>query len=661
MKTLKAGKKLLSVLLSMLIIMTSCVTVAPSFAADEIRVEGEHHYAVSLERAATCTANGFKVWSCIDDGCNASYIEETDEKLGHIWVPYTLEPTCDEMGNEGRKCDREGCGEIELDPEKYIPALGHDMSAWEFVGQAPDGNNVPTYYYNMRNCGRDGCGYIEHETEGDSIVKYYKVDFENEWVANKYHTAEDGTKLAYDEWTSDYYNVDTKTYFVKENGTANVYDAAKPSRAKTEAYGEYVFTGWKSGDTLYPTNVELEAFKITENTTFKAQFKGVVKEYTVIFYGYENVQKLPDGFSSYTYVHVNHGDKITYNPARRLVPVSSDKDMSYNYYFNGWDLKYVPAEEKPLVENPNENYQYGDAVTTVKIYSDHSVHPAFGTIPKKYKVIFHDPNGNIIYNVDGEGSNGVVFGYGESVVAKAPVFDLAQPPFANDPAYYYEFGTANFRQYRWKYENGNFADISALSVPTGTAEYEPVAEENEWMEDEDKGIIHLYPNIVRLAKYYSIELTVYDIDGMTPAKGATVQITDIVPEGQAAHLIGSRYTVGADGKVMIRVPYATSASGTMSQAVYQVTASLDGRKVESYITDSVMDDAVAGHGSLTIMLQEPSGDDKDKGCTCICHSFFGKIYIFFLNVIYKMTGRKIVCCYDMYIRHGDELAYGQQG
>ena len=74
-----------------------------------------------------------------------------------------------------------------------------------------------------------------------------------------------------------------------------------------------------------------------------------------------------------------------------------------------------------------------------------------------------------------------------------------------------------------------------------------------------------------------------------------------------------------------------------------------------------MDDAVAGHGSLTIMLQEPSGDDKDKGCTCICHSFFGKIYIFFLNVIYKMTGRKIVCCYDMYIRHGDELAYGQQG
>ena len=93
MKTLKAGKKLLSVLLSMLIIMTSCVTVAPSFAADEIRVEGEHHYKVSFEEAATCTTDGFKFWSCIDDGCSSGYKEITEDKLGHIWVPYTLEPT----------------------------------------------------------------------------------------------------------------------------------------------------------------------------------------------------------------------------------------------------------------------------------------------------------------------------------------------------------------------------------------------------------------------------------------------------------------------------------------------------------------------------------------------------------------------------------------
>ena len=55
-------------------------------------------------------------------------------------------------------------------------------------------------------------------------------------------------------------------------------------------------------------------------------------------------------------------------------------------------------------------------------------------------------------------------------------------------------------------------------------------------------------------------------------------------------------------------------------------------------------------------------EDPDHGgsnCHCICHSFLGGFWISILNMIYRLFGRKIVCCYDMFATHGDRLIYGK--
>lgn len=643
MKTLKTGKKFLSILLSVLILMSSCVV---AFAADDVIVEGDHRFEYSATYEATCSMDGFDIWVCTVEGCTASMKRNIVAAYGHIWdsEPYYKAPTCTESGGEGRICIREingqECGFVEL--ETYEDPIEHDMTAW-----LPEAQEGGIYYYYKRNCGRTGCEYYEYETyEGsDERIKYFKVDFENDWVAKAYFTAEDGTKLAYSQWTKAYYDTVTETTFVKE-GEKAVYNKAVPTKYKTREAGKYQFAGWeiKTGLNSYE-DYDLET-PVTSNLTLKAKFDEVAVSYNVAFSGYESTTPLEGESFQFTYQHVAHGEKIQYNPARFCVPQHPDKkSLHYNYFFDGWNL--LDEDESSKVNNPALNYKYGDNVTTVPIYSNKNISAHFGTIAKKYKVIYHDYDGNIIYNGN---ENGCVFEFGTRPEF-VPEIDLNDPAFADDYGYYYAFGVKDFTVYKWKDANGFEVDISQLVVPSGTAEYDPVAEKNEWMHDIDKGIIHLYPNIERMAKYYTIEVIVKDIDRTTPAKGASVQITDIVPEGEAAHLITSPYTVGADGHITIRVPYAEPVAGA---EVYSITATLDGRTAQGTITTGHILGTI---DRVELYLSEPDDEDKDKGCTCICHSFFGKIYITFLNIIYKLTGRKIVCCYDMYIRHGDEIQY----
>lgn len=658
MKTLKTGKKFLSVFLAMLIVITSSFVAVPSFAAVDVVEHDEHFFEFSAKHEPTCTKDGYELWVCTVSGCTASQERNIKPAYGHTYKPYEKEPGCTEPGIVGKKCDV--CGTLDKDSVTYTDPVGHMMSSMRYEAQE-DG----TYYYYMSNCGRDGCGYTEYETyEDGEKVKYYTVEFRNEWVAKDHFVAEDGTVLAYSDDETERYTTDSKVYYVKENGSAGVYDGDTPQRDKTEAYGEYEFLGWKTekSDEKYRFNTDLDTFTVTENTVFTAEFKGIEKYYDVDFYdGYKNISKEdePEDFGVVALQHVKHGETIKYNPAENLTPKNTqDKSMHYYYVFNGWDLKYVPGEEKPLVESGNG--YYGDAVKTVKIYSDHTVRPLWDAIPKQYKVIYHDFYGDIIRTEDGE--DGVIFGYAETPSFIPSVEDMMIPQ--NDPAYYYEFGMGPFRAYQWRdtyEEGGNLKDVYALTVPDGVLEYnEEFDRLNPGWNDIDKGIIHLYPNIVKKAQYYNIYIEVMDIDGQSPAYDAVVQVTYPVPEGQATTLVTAPVIADENGRAVVRVPYGKSAEGSMAIGVYKVTATLDGRKAEGVITDTHINAAIAEDvekSTLRLRLVEPKGDEKDQGCTCICHTFIGKIYITFLNIVYRLTGKKIVCCYDMYLKHGDKISY----
>ena len=87
---------------------------------------------------------------------------------------------------------------------------------------------------------------------------------------------------------------------------------------------------------------------------------------------------------------------------------------------------------------------------------------------------------------------------------------------------------------------------------------------------------------------------------------------------------------------------------TYSGEVAQHTITLDERNLgDNYPT-------------IRVMLGSPADVQEDHAdhCTCICHTaLIGRIYIAILNVIYRLTGRKTVCCYDMYEAHADQLVY----
>lgn len=651
MKTSK-GKKALSVFLAVVMIMTSCITVSPAFAVDDscsASTNGEHNFTTEKMVEVSCTSDGYTLMSC---ACGAQYKTDIVPATGHKnFQPIEKEPTCTEIGGSGYICT--DCEYIDYKKETIKEALGHDMSAWYFM---PQENGK--YYYHMRNCGRDGCDYTEYEYLDEASTDkaiYYKVDYVNEWKATDFYTTEDGTSLAYpDEDKATKYTSSTVTVYVK-SGEEAVYGEATPVRAKTKAYGRYEFTGWDKASELK---------SVTKNITTTAQFKGVSVTYYVNFGSAYTSTKPNEGeIIKQTYQYVAHGETIQFNPAQYCIPQHPNKsNPNYNYCFNGWNLKYCPDYEKPLVDDESKDYTYGDAIKEVEIYQNHEITAKYEATPKHYKVIFHDEYGNVIYN--GE-ENGVIFEYGKTpsfvpeIVLKNSVAEDTDPnDFYDCKSYYYSFGLKNGKEMRWKDKNGEAVDVNSLIVPSGTAEYDPESEKIEYLEDEDKGIIHLYPNIIHNAKTYTMKLVVMDIDGETPAEGATVTISDIVADNEANHLIGSPYTLDEHGSTILSLPYGESKGGQLGIAVYNINVSLNGRKAIGVITDTHMAKAVEGETPIIeLKLVEPEGDEATTGCTCICHSFLGNIYITFLNVVYRLFGIKIVCCYDMYARHGDKLVY----
>ena len=108
----------------------------------------------TIEKEATCTAEGNKTRYCTNDGCN--YREnELLPLIAHNYATEKTEPTCTEKGYTRWICS--GCNHSMVG--SYVKALGHDMGEWEVEKEATctEGGSK------KRVCQRDGCDRTETE------------------------------------------------------------------------------------------------------------------------------------------------------------------------------------------------------------------------------------------------------------------------------------------------------------------------------------------------------------------------------------------------------------------------------------------------------------------------------------------------------------------
>lgn len=579
----------------------------------DMRVEpgNDHHWTeIQYHVDPTCVERGFDVITC--RVCGASYRDNFVDALGHAWDEgHHIDPTCTKPGGTLYTCtrshtdvDKDGkpittaCGATKLEDEE--PALGHDMGQWYF---APDGD----HYVNKRDCNREGCPYSEYEKINDEKVVYYKVDFVSYKYVGEYYTAGDGTKLAYsmDEQPDAYKEVVVDTQYIK-SGEPCEYAGEKLELPKTKAFGVYNLTGWKldKGDLS----------NVTTNITAKAQFQGEDIYYEVNFYSY-------DGHLVKGPVHVLHGQKVALDDRPLDEYVTRPTNNQYKYEFTGkWD-RDIEA-----------------------IYATGPIHAVFKQIPLTYKVVFHDWDGKVVATQ--------ILGYGEGVndATKAAFSTMKRD---EDDAYIYEWTPASRR---WVDAKGNIIDENHVKVPDnqGYQEYTPEKEKDEFLSDREKGIFHVYASYPQKIKYYRFNVSAKYADGSI-AEGATVTVQS--PDGQLV------YTTKLNEK--------GTATVTVEHYEY-VTVNITGGGETNSLKiglgkDNIVDGYFGNEGdeipSFAFELSNYVDPDPDHGgstkCRCICHTFLGGLWINFLNILYRLFGKKTVCCHDMYEKHGDRLAYGK--
>lgn len=637
MKTyFKTGKKTLSVFMALLMVMTSLVLVAPTAFAGTVDYEGEApdtctcggEWGIATVVAPTCTERGFTMRAC--KSCDIIIRYDFVAATGHSFDKdidgviddnfpegdaVHVHATCTTPAGTIYTCSNPGCSFSRFIADADSAPLGHDYSDWYYEAQ-----NGGEYYYKRRDCGRmnyhetaeeaaacpldickePSCPFFEYELdENGNKQVYYKVDYQNEYVTDETVTATDGTVLA-----TGFKTEVLETVYVKKGEAAQC--SVTPKRDKTYDYGKYEFTGWS----LDKGSLE----NVTENVVASAQFKGIEVTYHVTFTGYSNTTEQMQAVGPYLKQHVAHGGTIQYNPANYFIPVKDVDNLYYRFDYVGWSIG-------------------GANVTAVPIYSDHTIAPSYVAVPKTYKAILHYNDGKTLA---GTFKYAETFDNIEQILADG--WDLA-PKKASDDRYMYSFDS-------WVNAKGAKVDINHITVPNGTAEYDPALENDEFLFDDEKGIIHLYPSYKQLIKKYQLRVVAVDVDdSLIP--GATFQVT-----GSNGYLVAAG-ELDANSEVILSLAYDEFYNITVTYGNNTNTITVTGNYLKNY-------DPETGNiptQRIKLLKGEDVNENGSPSCTCSCHSFLGRFQITLMNLVYRIFNRKIVCCYDMYARHGDRLVY----
>lgn len=599
-------------------------------AADykDIPATGKHNFKATTVDA-TCEERGYTIYACV--GCGMTYRDEFTPVLGHDYDDgVAVAATCTTAGGMKYTCKRvfksekivDGekvtvevpCGHVKFVEDPNQPAIGHNLTDWEYVTHPSDKNA----YAKHRHCQNVGCTYSEYETgagadhEIKGVNAYYQVNFYNEWVTDEYETLTqneiDQNPIAYTKLAKTYKTEKLASIYVLK-GTEAEYPGKVPVRGKDINYGGYDFEGWTDkkgfGRSLKHEPEERESSEgliidlsnINANTEAYALFRSKDVYYTVCFanpYNNQGSTRLTKDFK------ILHGHEITFS-----------KD--------GKPYDYKPS----MAENNQVKYEFtGWNYDIAHIYDNVTVIARYNAIKKVYTLVYHDYDGNIV------GRESITYGG-----AAQNVPTVAEKP--EDDTYIYR----NLNKWTLADKTTEVNLSNFTSVP-----------ENAKEGDE----IHIYSRQDKRLKIYKVQFIVFDPYGQA-ISGASVQILD--SRGQLA----ATATSGDYGVANVELTYSTAYTVKISRGNYAKEGTFSLIPVGSPSKGISISPA---EGTRTyqcyVDLENYTGEEMPvhKKCGCVCHTFLSGIWIFTMNLLYQVFKIRHVCCYDMFVVHGDKLKYG---
>lgn len=652
----RTSKKALSLFMAIMMVVTAWVFVVPASAVDiadsAVCPNNEDHTMTAVNTVKpTCTDVGYTVYKCDELDCGAVVNADKTEAKGHSFtIKNTIAPTCTQQGYTIEICD--ACGIAIRDNFKK-----------------PNGHNYVNPVELPANCTKEG-GY-EKTCSVCGDVAFFKEEVANghewneEYMIVKHPVLENTYAMA-----RTCSNVDKRIVCDHENGICYNYNIDTCRCA--EAGGcmhlcQDLLYMTATGTTENPEDPSIKKFyKVTfVNTWATAEYKAA-SDKTMVPASYKT-----DILDT---VYVEEGKAAEFNDANPL----RDTDENAVYTFESWDKDLSNITEETVVKaqfaadteathivtfyNYNAGIVLGTQVVKhgqsaimpniyptrdrngymnfefrewdhseaqlAHVYADKAVVAQYNHVPAKYKVVYHDWDG---FELGSE-----VVGYSESAMNAPRNLERQRD----------NYNVYSFSGY-WRLEDGSLVDMDSFYLTDARyakVEYSPENEANKEMSDVQKGIVHVYADYYNKLLEYKTRIVVLDSEG-DPVSGATIQV--ITSNGN----LFTTFVTDENYEAILSLPYDP-------EYTLQITCNGEVTSQKLILTDKYLQTNYPSH---YVQLQRPD-DYYGEGitrCNCVSHvPVLGRLYITFLNIIYSLTGRKVVCCEDMYATHGKQLAYG---
>ncbi len=631
------------ILLAVVAVMMMLALVIPASAAENRcpAANGGAHSSEFVEKlvyAPTCTQDGYSIMAycteCKEIVVGAPYEDEVTEKTGHNYKVYYEEDTVNGGFMRVRECTNPLC-------QRYEVKADGTVTAEEIIGS----KDVCKDYYlvEFKNT------YEAPEKTDPNHSAYYDIEFYDvnspvTWLATSYtskiYEVSKNEAVNAADAEPDYEIIaeaDGLKLYVKGGKKAPAYEGTVPMRGKDTSYGAYGFSSWNTSADGSGVNLA-DAQAINENTTFFACFKGITDR-TEVSFTFCNW----DGALLTSRTKAEYGSLAEYGD---LNPPSRANDERSWYEFDGWTV----GKDGKVVYNDNDE---------IRVYYDVSIYAHYAEHKNYYTVKYVNNNGDEL-EVDGEPLVSENVLYGRSLaedINKLPNGALDVP---RDKKYIYTF------EDQWEIVKINDREVAksytvnshSLVLPKTVYVYD---EDGNTMGvvPSDKDVITLAPKYTKTPVRYTFKVKIVtdNFDKNDVYEGGMTTSAILDKFGIQVTDANGQYV--AHGQTDSKGEFYFSALYSDSFKVTAATTNNNKYYGETTLYFATLEQ-IEYYERIGITIAPAvtaEWDEGIKGCSCICHSVFGGIMVKIYNILYRMFNIRYVCCDDLFIVHGDVLAY----
>ncbi len=632
------------ILLAVITVMMMLALVLPASAAENRcpAANGGAHSSEFTEKvvyAPTCTQDGYSIMAycteCKEIVVGAPYEDEVTEKTGHNYKVYYVEDTVSGGYKRVRECTNPLCQRYEV--EKDGTVIAEEITKSKDIRSVYYLVEFENTYAAPEKTDPDHSTYYDEEFYvSNSSVTWLATSYTSKkYEANKKETVSAVTAEPEYEFVAE---EDVIKLYVKGGNKAPAYEGDFPARGKDKAFGAYGFSGWNtSADGLGENFADVEA--INENTVFYATFKGITDR-TDVSYTFHNW----DGSLLTSRTVADYGSVAKYGD---LNPPSREKDERAWYEFDGWTI------------GKNGKTLYDDKKDEIKVYYDIALYAHFAEHKNYYTVKYVDHNG-VALVVDGSDLVSKDVTYGKNIADAVNSLPDGTLDIPRDKRYIYTY------ENQWTVKKINDSEVAteytvnpySFTLPKTVYVYDEDGN-TEAVTPSDKDVITIAPKYRKTPVRYTFKVKVVtdnfdknDVyeNGMTTSAildKFAIQVTDAngqyVAHGQT----------DKNGEFYFSALYSDSLKVTAStinnNKYYGETTLVFGtlEQIENYerIGITIAPGVTA------------EWNEGIKGCNCFCHSAFGGIAVRIYNLLFRLFNIRYVCCDDLFIVHGNILAY----